>query len=141
MFDVRISLPPYPHSPGSEIAATDIRETIPVDKAGVPSCIAKDGFACMIATSKVTNKHQTTRPKVVVNALHLKAGSRLVYEMSKEGIHLYARTGTLQDLLEDEALVPSSERPEIHSCQPARASEPPCCCKNELDLVPKGRSS
>lgn len=74
----------------------------------------------MIATSKVTSKHQTTLPKAVVEALNLQAGSRLVYEMGKEGIHLYARTGTLGDLLEDDPLVPPPASPvtveEMNAC-------------------------
>ena len=80
----------------------------------------------MIATSKVTRKNQTTLPKVVVEALNLQAGSRLIYDMGKEGIHLYARTGTLGDLLEGDPLVSPPASPvtveEMNACIAKTAS-------------------
>lgn len=53
---------------------------------------------CMIATSTITSKNQTTLPKAVVEALGVKPADKLVYEIEENRVTLWARKGRLVDL-------------------------------------------
>ncbi len=53
---------------------------------------------CVNATSTLTSKNQTTLPKVVVEALGVAPGDKLVYESENGRLILRAKTGRLIDL-------------------------------------------
>lgn len=54
-----------------------------------------------MTTSTLTNKHQTTIPKAVIEALKLKPADKLVYHINDHGqVILSARNGTFEALVE-----------------------------------------
>ena len=75
-------------------------------------------FPCMLPTSTLTRKNQTTLPKAVVSALGLKASDQLVYEIEPGQVVVRARTGSLADFLVTPPAGPTPKRPftleEIH---------------------------
>lgn len=52
----------------------------------------------MIATSTVTSKNQTTLPKAVVKALHVRPSDHLVFYVEGDQVILRAKSGRLIDL-------------------------------------------
>lgn len=52
----------------------------------------------MLASSKITKKHQTTLPRAVLDALGLKPSDRLVYEIENGMVVLRAKTERLVDI-------------------------------------------
>lgn len=52
----------------------------------------------MLASSKITKKHQTTLPRAVLDALGLKPSDRLVYEIENGLVVLRAKTERLVEL-------------------------------------------
>ena len=52
----------------------------------------------MIATSTVTSKNQTTLPKAVVDALHIRPSDHLIYHVEKDHVVLRIKSGRLIDL-------------------------------------------
>lgn len=52
----------------------------------------------MIATSTVTSKNQTTLPKAVVEALHIRPSDHLVYYVEQDQVILRTKSGRLIDL-------------------------------------------
>ena len=77
----------------------------------------------MTAISTLTNKNQTTVPKVVVEALDIKPSDKLIYEIEGDHVVLRAQTGRLADLLNEASAGPQPkqlfpyewyESPNIH---------------------------
>lgn len=52
----------------------------------------------MLASSKITQKNQTTLPRIVLDALGLKPSDRLVYEIENGIVTLRAKTERLAEL-------------------------------------------
>jgi AbrB family looped-hinge helix DNA binding protein len=52
----------------------------------------------MLASSKISRNGQTTLPPAVLDALGLKPGDRLVYEIENGSVVLRAKTGQLADI-------------------------------------------
>ena len=46
-------------------------------------------------TSKITKRGQTTLPRQIRNALHLKTGQSIVYEVTDEGVLIRAHPGAM----------------------------------------------
>lgn len=64
----------------------------------------------MTAISTLTNKNQTTVPKVVVEALDIKPSDKLIYEIEGDHVVLRAQTGRLADLLNESPAGPQPKR-------------------------------
>lgn len=50
-----------------------------------------------MTTVKISSKNQITIPKALLDALHLKGGSRVIIESRKDGVLIRPRKGSITD--------------------------------------------